>query len=264
MPSAYPPDAFAPTGDLWWTLKTWPGKRMRFGAEVKIASWLQFNADVGSLHTLRDLRRVLGEKGKPEAQEHFNRRVRKLRDFGWEILSARDDASLQPDQYRLQKKGDPIWLGKSRFAQPQPSAAVRREVFDRDGRRCVLCGIGAGEEYPNRPGRHARLTLGHVVANLRGGATTADNLRTECSLCNEPVRAEAATVEDLATLLERVKRLGRSDKERLLDWIRAEKRSRDAVDVLFDLIRSLPAAQRDEVRERLGVMVNGADSSSNP
>lgn len=28
---AYPPDAYAPDGTLWWRLEVWPGTRRRFG-----------------------------------------------------------------------------------------------------------------------------------------------------------------------------------------------------------------------------------------
>lgn len=52
-------------------------------------------------------------------------------------------------------------------------AVVRRQVFDRDGWRCVLCG---------RPGR---LECDHIRPLEHGGAPYAlDNLRTVCRGCS--------------------------------------------------------------------------------
>jgi hypothetical protein len=54
-------DAHAPSGELWWRLSVWPGKKNQtFGAEPRLAVWLRFNAKIGDVLTLRKLRELLG------------------------------------------------------------------------------------------------------------------------------------------------------------------------------------------------------------
>ena len=54
---------------------------------------------------------------------------------------------------------------------PQPRL-TRREIFARDGNRCQYCG------------RHADLTLDHVMPRHRGGPHTWENLVAACRSCN--------------------------------------------------------------------------------
>src|SRR5665647_2583475 len=96
----YSPEAYSSSGVLWWKLRIRPGtKKAKFGAEPQLASWLMFNAKVGDILTMRQLREVLGNSEKPNADEHLNRRFRALRKYGWSILSSRDASELRPDQY---------------------------------------------------------------------------------------------------------------------------------------------------------------------
>jgi hypothetical protein len=248
----YPADAYSPSGTLWWQLEFWPGKKKsKFGAEPKLASWLNFNAKVGDVFTLRQLREVLGDSAGPNTHEHFNRRLRNLRKYGWSFHSNRDSVELRPDEYRLAEIGTPIWLGKSKFGKKATSDKIRREVFERDGHRCLICGIGAGEYYPDQPTKKARLTLGHFVADSLRGSNDAANLRTECSRCNEPAKEVVARSESAAEILPKIRNLSKAEKIRLLSWIERGQRERDTVDRLFDQYRSLPSSQRDEIRVNL-------------
>lgn len=52
------------------------------------------------------------------------------------------------------------------------SAAVRREVWQRDGGRCVDCGS------------RERLEYDHIIAVANGGSNTARNLELRCEKCN--------------------------------------------------------------------------------
>lgn len=223
----HPADACSPSGELWWKLHVWPGRRQKFGAEPRLAAWLMFNAKMGDILTLKQLRDVLGDVSGPNVDEHFNRRFRELRKYGWRVLSSRDARELKPNEYQLERVGDPIWLGKARFGKHGVSDKPRREVFDRDGRRCVVCGIGAAEPYPDDPTRKARLTVGHVVAGSLEGLNDIANLRTECSRCNEPVREEIARSESALELWPQIRSLKRSEKLRLLSWIERGRRERD-------------------------------------
>ena len=252
----YPPDAHSPSGLLWWQLRTWPGKpNQKFGTEPRLAAYLRFNAEVGGILTLRKLREALGEPNRPNDHEHFNRRFRQLRKYGWTVLSSRDVAGLKQDEYRLDSIGNPIWLGKSQFTKKTVSAKIRRQVFDRDGHRCLICGIGAGEPYPGDPTKRARLTLGHFVADSLLGPNDPANLRTECSRCNEPAKEQAARSESAQELWPKIRDLNRAEKQRLLTWIEQGYRNRDDVDRLFDQYRSLPAPQRDDLRTKLAQAV---------
>lgn len=243
---------YAPSGQFWWTLKRWPGaKARRFGVEPKLAAWLNFNAKVGDVFTIRQLRESLGSDAGPNEDEHFNRRLRSLRKYGWIVLSSRDAGELKTDEYRLETIGAPIWLGKSKHGGKPISNKTRREVFDRDGHRCILCGIGAREPYPDQPTKLARLTIGHFVAGSLRGAQDIANLRTECSRCNEPLKEEAQRSESATELWPKLRALSRLDKAELLRWIKTGYRLRSAVDRLFDDFRALPSPQRDEIRAKL-------------
>ena len=58
--------------------------------------------------------------------------------------------------------------------RPRPKLRLtRREIFARDGWRCVYCGRQTRE-----------LTLDHVIPRHRGGAHTWENLVAACKSCN--------------------------------------------------------------------------------
>jgi len=52
---------------------------------------------------------------------------------------------------------------------------LRQRVIDRDGLRCVYCGIDLLKK-----GIH----LDHVIPEAKGGPTSYDNLQVTCSKCN--------------------------------------------------------------------------------
>lgn len=247
----YSAEAYSPTGTVWWKLRFWPGKRVKFGAEPKLASWLKFNAHVGDVFTMRQLRQLLGTAVRANEDEHFNRRFRELRKYGWVVSSSRDAGGLGQNEYRLERVGAPIWLGKAQHGSKRVSEKTRREIFDRDGHRCLLCGIGSGESYPDKPERRARLTLGHFIADSLHGLSDSANLRTECARCNEPVKEEAQRSESATEIWPKIRGRSRGDKMRLLKWVSSGYRERDAVDRLFDQVRALPAPQRDDIKTRL-------------
>ncbi|GLY40860.1 hypothetical protein Amsp01_068830 [Amycolatopsis sp. NBRC 101858] len=243
---SYPSTAYASDGCLWWQLKFKPGSKQPFGDEQKLAAWLAFNCELGDTITMRQLRVALGEEDRPNAAEHLNRRLRVLRQRdGWEIPSARDDGSLGHDEYRLDAKGWHPGSGKPRPKLETPSDSIRRQVFERDGRTCVVCGIAAGECYDDRPERRARVTLGHRVPGkrLHRGASV-DELQTECARCNETVRDELPNPITLPEILPRIRKLPRADKRTLLNWLHAGERARSNLDLLYADIRRLSATEQ--------------------
>src|SRR5947209_7241332 len=55
--------------------------------------------------------------------------------------------------------------------RPRISAALRRQITERDGRRCAYC--------------RSPMVVEHIVPLAAGGASTADNLCLSCYRCNE-------------------------------------------------------------------------------
>ncbi len=238
--SPYPAEAYAPSGKLWWKTRYWPDKpKAKFGTEPRLAAWLKYNAKIGDILTLRKLRKAIGSSNRVSAQEHFNRRFRALRKYGWTVISCRDLAGLKQNEFRLDKIGKPIWRGKVKFAKDTISAELRREIFESDNFRCVICGIGAGECYPDDQTKKARLSLGYFAANFLHKPNDPANLRTECSRCNVPAKEGAAQFHAAKDLLPKIRALGRAQKARLLRWVENGQRERDSVDHLFDQYRSL-------------------------
>lgn len=62
-------------------------------------------------------------------------------------------------------------LKRPAFKQPIPKK-LRQAVFERDGYTCKHCGSTE------------RLAADHVIAEVKGGPTTIDNLQTLCRSCN--------------------------------------------------------------------------------
>jgi hypothetical protein len=135
----------------------------------------------------------------------------------------------------------------------------------RDGFRCTKCGVGANEPYPDAPGSHAILTIGHRRPGSRGGTKGGseylDNLQTECAWCNETVRDTVRDPESYEEVLPEVKGLSKSDKQRLLAWIEADQRLRSDLDRTYDRVRDLSPSERERMRDTLTVMVGGKASA---
>ena len=64
-------------------------------------------------------------------------------------------------------------------------AAVRREVYERDGFTCVYCQWNPSKKAVVGPYIGAKLSVHHVQPESRGGATNAENLVTCCTVCNQ-------------------------------------------------------------------------------
>lgn len=249
----FPEDAFAPNGLAWWDGGARGAASRGLGQAPRLAAWLWFNKGLGDEFSMNELRDALGPEivGK---SEHLNRRLRELRAAGWVIPSGKDvGGPLGGSGYRLDGKGVRIWLPEERrrVARFAPSAKIRRRVLERDGSRCVVCGIGAGEPYPGEPNRRARLTLGHRVPQERlrqyGEADNLDNWRTECAQCNETVRDEAPDPLRYEEVWTQVRALGRADKGTLGTWLRRGERVRSDLDRVYDLVRTLSTDERERL-----------------
>jgi len=254
----YPLAAFVPdTSTLWWELDFHPGKdNLRFGAENKLAAWLAFNVEVGDSFTMPQLRHALGDGVVPNDAEHLNRRLRSLRDVGWQLPTIKDDASLHIGEYQLLAVGWHPGIGK-RPRRNSVSKTMRRLVFERDHSRCVICGVGAGEPYPDGTGALCSLTIGHRIPNARRGSSKdINNLQAECKHCNEPARQEIRSPDTLDEVLPLALKLSRAEARKLHSWLVAGHRTRDNVDEIFDRVRKLThpevAELADAVKKKVG------------
>lgn len=61
----------------------------------------------------------------------------------------------------------------------RPDPKLRMQVFNRDQRRCVICGSSATTS------QHVELEAHHVMNWHRGGITVLENLATVCSICHK-------------------------------------------------------------------------------
>lgn len=200
------------------------------------------------------LREQVGEGGEFSMQElrdyapnvnQIDRRMRELRELGWVIDTSNSDPSLRPGVYRFTAEG----AGTS--VRPVVNARVRRQVFERDQNRCVLCGTSAGQPYADEPSRACRLTVGHLQARSQGGSDSLSNYRTECARCNEPARNRTSTPPSIEEMVAQAMALDRASKRRLAAWLANGTRDFSPVEDLFARLIVLPPDHREAVLEAL-------------
>jgi hypothetical protein len=260
VPVEYPAEAHAPDGTLWWQLKQTPGKKRPFGDEQKIAAYLAYHVAKGGTFTMRSLRAALGADTIPNDAEHLNRRLRNLRTRDkWVIPSAKDDATLSHDEYRVRELGWHPGSGVTRPRNDAPSDATRRKVFARDKSICQVCFTPAGEPYVDMPDRVARPTLGHRVPGKRlDSRATVDELQTECARCNESVRDELFDPVTLPEVMPTIRNLKRAEKSELLAWLEARQRTPSRVEQVYADARRLSASERESLVTELRTMTGDA------
>jgi 5-methylcytosine-specific restriction endonuclease McrA len=230
------------TGPYW--------QNSKFGSRNRVANWLVEVVGEGAVFTKNQLREAL------PGIEQIDRRMRDLRPLGWVIRTYKDMTTLAADELFLERVGDRVW--EPDYRPPRVSgisAATRRAVFERDGRKCMVCGVDFGSEYPDRPGSKARPTIGHWLPKERGGSNDASNLRAECHLCNESARNLTAQPIDPELLKRKVQELPRTEKQQLASWMLADRRTFSRAETLWTEYNQLPSAKRDEVRAFLSEML---------
>lgn len=147
-------------------------RRKKLSVRDKIIEYLRLN--VGKQVTGEELRYVANDKSE------WARRVRELRtEYGWPIVTKTTGMPDLPVGVYL--------LAQDRQA-PQHDRVIpdhiRREVLERDGYKCRECGWHHQKWNPSDP-RH--LEAHHKQQHVKGGANTADNLITLCSVCHDKV-----------------------------------------------------------------------------
>ncbi|APT90371.1 hypothetical protein CSPHI_04115 [Corynebacterium sphenisci DSM 44792] len=233
-----------------WKLDYYPGTRRKLGSVPKIASYLYHEVEVGATFTTDELRLKLGRAGQRVNHEHFQRRIREIKDLDWNFRNHQEDAELDVQEYRLVKKGWTPESGKPRKRDPI-TASVRRQVFERDRHFCQICGAHAGDEYPGEDGTRVVLTVGHIVPRSHGGEATLQNLQAECARCNEPKRDSGDAINTYDNVWPDVKKLGRKDKQELLRWLTEKRRDLSPVEIVYAKIHKMRPDDRDRLMNDL-------------
>lgn len=187
-----------------------------------------------------------------------DRRMRDLREIGWQIDNYKQNPLLAPNQYKLVKIGVRIDLGEKR--PPARRGAIgapqRRRIFERDGHMCQVCGIGRGERFDDDQNQVARLTIGHIIPVARGGKSEDENLRTECQRCNEQSRHLTDNPPDKQAVLDRATHLGsQKAKRELFDLMQNGHRFNSEIEKVFRLWQALPYLHKLEVQTEFSKQV---------
>ncbi|MET7611367.1 hypothetical protein ABZX97_09685 [Streptomyces seoulensis] len=211
------------------------------GTMKRAALWLVTVVGEGNVFTKEDVKTVF--PGVSQA----DRRVRDLRDYGWQIDTNREDAALGQHEQRFVRQGVPVWEpGKG----TRPSTAItqtqRREVLARDGHFCRSCGIAPGEIYAGTY-ESAQLDIARRVVRRPGGGEAVE-LVAECNRCRVGGRGLTADPE---AVLAGVKELSGLERRMLTGWIDQDKREFSRVEQLWAEYRTLPEESRAGIRKAL-------------
>ncbi|MFF4399355.1 HNH endonuclease [Streptomyces sp. NPDC001480] len=182
-----------------------------------------------------------------------DRRMRDLRQMGWQIDNYKLNPNLRPDEYLVRKLGTRVDLGERapKLERKNITGPKRRRILERDGHTCQACGVRAGQEFPDAPGRTAVLTISHIVPVSQGGQNTDDNLRTECQRCSSPSNDPAPAPPSTRQVLDRASQRPFADKQLLYSWMKAGQRTTSETEELFYAWSRLAPADRTEVMAAL-------------
>ncbi len=220
-------------------MPSWQDKKL--GTMKRAGLWLVAVVGEGNVFTKAQLREAF-----PDTSQ-IDRRMRDLRDFGWQIDTNREEPGLESYEQRFVVQGAPVWEpGKATKASTAITATQRREIIARDGHICRSCGITPGQSYADS---HEGVQLDIARRDvLQADGSKVVELVTECKRCRVGGRALAA---DLPAVLAEVQHLGVLEQGILAGWIAADRRDFSALERLWADYRALPAESRVKVREAL-------------
>lgn len=220
-----------------------PEGEIRRSSKVLVAAFI---ANIGEGHKFTKLEL---HEAVPDFSQ-VDRRMRDLRECGWVIDNYKVNPSLKPNEYLVQKIGVRIDLGER---PPTPkrrtiSGAKRREILERTGNLCAICGVPAGGSYPDLPGRRAVLTIGQIASDNPSGPGDENNLQAECHRCSNEGHDSTANPPEWESVLAQAQDIGaKADKARLLSWMIAQRRTADDIERIFTQWRRLPRDDQDRV-----------------
>ena len=135
---------------------------------------LYFEDNIGRVLSSKELQAAAGDVSE------WARRVRELKnEHGLQIMTHHDREDLKPGQYLLLTR-EPREVVKRGM-----SGKLRRQILERDGGTCQVCGSAAGEDSGCEPGKRCRLQVDHIVPISQGGTDDPSNLRAVCVYFNK-------------------------------------------------------------------------------
>ncbi len=208
------------------------------GTRRRVALWLISEVGEGGVFSKADLRSAF------PGIEQIDRRMRDLRQDGWNIATYREDRSLSQDQLRLVNVGGRVW--QKGYLSPSITAITdkqRGQTLAADGYICRTCGIAAGETYPEDSIRTAKLAVERYA-----GPSSEPLLRTVCDRC----LSGGKTHSRLEDLLSDIANLDPQSSRRISEWVAAGYRRSSPADRIWGRFLSLPSELRalivDELR----------------
>lgn len=200
----------------------------------RAALWLRAEIGEGRTFTKEMLRQAF-----PDVAQ-IDRRVRDLRDNSWVIQTNREDVTLSAGEQRLVQIGDAVWDPSHRSATSpkKPTAKQRQETFATDDYCCVMCGITAGQAYPEDALRRATLT----VLPGRGSGEDREWV-TGCDRC----RNGPASVPEYASVAEQFAQLSTDEQRAVRNWSSIGAREPTAAEKVWRQLRRLPHQSRQDL-----------------
>ncbi|MEU1150074.1 hypothetical protein ACFYO9_33000 [Streptomyces sp. NPDC005863] len=213
----------------------------KLGTMKRAGLWLVTVVGEGNIFTKEEVKAAF--PGVSQA----DRRVRDLRDHGWQINTNREDASLGQHEQRFVKQGEPVWQpGKGTRPGTAITQTRRREVLARDGHFCRSCGIAPGEIYAGTY-ESAQIDIARRTVRQANGAETTE-LVAECNRCRVGGRG---AVTDLGEMLRRAEGLSSLERRVLSGWMDRDQREFSPAEAFWADYRTLPEESRAKVRDAL-------------
>lgn len=213
----------------------------KLGTMKRAALWLVTVVKEEGVFTKEDVKQAF--PGVSQA----DRRVRDLRDHGWQIDTNREDASLGPHEQRFVKQGEPVWeTGRGTRPSTSITQTRRREVLARDGHFCRSCGIAPGEVYAGTY-ESAQIDIARRVVRQSDGSETTE-LVSECNRCRVGGRD---VVADLGSMLRRAEALSGLERRMLSGWMAQDRRDFSGAETFWADYRALPDESRASIRDAL-------------
>ncbi|MEU0576247.1 hypothetical protein ABZ465_02845 [Streptomyces griseoincarnatus] len=215
----------------------------KLGSMARAALWLIQEVGEGEIFTVAKLREAF-----PDIAQ-IDRRMRGLRDYGWEIATAREDPELRSQERRFVTRGRDVWVpGQAKTPSHKSSitSAQRAKVMQEDGYLCRTCGITGGEAYDDDIVQ-AVLNVARRPVTQEDGSVT-HQLVTECQRCG---RGNVDRSVHLPELIAKIEALAPLERSVLSGWVKHDKRTYSQLEVLWGLYRTLPEESRQAVADAL-------------
>ncbi|MEU6506611.1 hypothetical protein [Streptomyces sp. NPDC046942] len=225
-----------------WRDTTYEGHKL--GTMARVALWLIQEVKENGTFTKGDLRAAF-----PDVAQ-IDRRMRDLRDRGWEIATSREDPTLRQQEHRFRTRGADVWIpGQSKAPAHKGSItnAQRAKVFQDDGYLCRTCGVTGGETYGDGGLEQAVLNVARRPV-VQPDGSVVHQLVTECQRCG---RGNVDRTVHMADVLAEIESLALVERRVFRGWIAADRRNPNALEKLWALYRTLPADARKAVADKL-------------